>query len=343
MDYKTAGVNIDVGNSFAKAIGERAKTTFTKCLLSPIGGFSAQYAIDCKSYPEPILVSSTDGVGTKVLVANRMKKFNTIGIDLVAMCVNDIMVCGARPLFFLDYYATGKLNKEQGLEIIDGIVTGCHLASCSLVGGETAEMPDVYQTEDFDLAGFAVGMVNKPDLVDNSTIQEGDVIIGLESSGFHSNGYSLIRKVFAGYDWGYSFGPLREFYQGMTLGEILLIPTTIYVKDVTFLRMNNIVIKGMAHITGGGLLENIPRILPDGLGAVIESDTFSIPRLFKVTQELGNIPTAEMFRTFNCGIGYTLIVSSEDADKISDWLPYAHKIGTIVADSIKAAVIRLPL
>jgi phosphoribosylformylglycinamidine cyclo-ligase len=312
-------------------------------MLSPIGGFSSLWGIDCKSYPEPVLVSSTDGVGTKVLIANQMKKFNTIGIDLVAMCVNDILVCGARPLFFLDYYATGKLNKEQGLEIIDGIVAGCHLASCSLVGGETAEMPDVYRPEDFDLAGFVVGLLNKPDLVTGESIQEGDVIVGLESSGFHSNGYSLLRKTYENMDLRQPFGSLSIDYPGMTLGDILLMPTIIYVKDVTFLRMNNVVIKGMAHITGGGLLENIPRVLPDGLGAVIESDTFRVPNLFRVTQEVGNIPTEEMFRTFNCGIGYVFIVSSKDADKITDWLPYAHKIGNIVADATKTTLVRLPL
>lgn len=342
MDYKTAGVDVTAGNNFAKEIGKKAKVTYKNWMLNPIGGFSSMCQIDCHAYPEAVLVSSTDGVGTKVLIANKMNKFDTVGIDLVAMCVNDILVCGARPLFFLDYYGTGKLDMQQGLSVVDGIVAGCQMADCALVGGETAEMPDVYHPGDYDLAGFVVGLVNRPDIVDGSTIEEGDVIVGLESSGFHSNGYSLIRKVFADADFNQPFRNL-SIDKNLTLGDILLTPTIIYVKDVTFLKMNNINIKGMAHITGGGLVENLPRILPDGLGARLESDTFRVPNLFRVTQEVGNIPTADLFRTFNCGIGYVFIVSKKDADKITEWFPYAHKIGFIEKDIAKSVYIRLDI
>ncbi len=343
MDYKSAGVDVVAGNSFAKAIGQKASSTYKKFMLNSIGGFSSLCQVDCRAYPEPVLVSSTDGVGTKVLIAKYMQKFNTVGIDLVAMCVNDILVCGARPLFFMDYYATGKLDHDEGLSIIEGIVAGCQMADCALVGGETAEMPNIYNPGDFDMAGFVVGLVNKSDIVDGSTIQDGDIIVGLESSGFHSNGYSLLRKVYETEDWSKPFGALSLDYPGKTLGDMLLTPTLIYVKDVMFLKLNNIPIKGMAHITGGGLLENIPRILPDGIGVVLESDTFRIPTIFRVTQEVGNIPTSDMFRTFNCGIGYVMIMAKKDADKVIDWLPYAHKIGITVKDTTKSVTIRMPL
>ncbi len=313
ITYKDAGVNIDEGNETVKRIKPLARSTFRPEVLSDIGSFSAFFSLNAKKYNDPVLVSSTDGVGTKLKLAFMSGIHNTVGIDLVAMVVNDIIVSGAEPLFFLDYFACGKLNANIAEEVVKGIAEGCKEANCALIGGETAELPGFYQENEYDLAGFGVGVVEREKIIEGSQITIGDVIIGVESSGLHSNGYSLVRKVF--FD-KHNYKPdsyIEEF--GKTLIEELLTPTRIYVKAVLNI-LKHYEIKGMAHITGGGFLENIPRILPSQTKAVLDVSAHSLPPVFTVIKKLGNIEDNEMYRTFNCGIGLVLVVNKDVADDI---------------------------
>lgn len=315
--YRQAGVDIDAGNQAVELMKPAVKRTVRPEVMGGLGGFGGLFALDLKKYPEPVLVSGTDGVGTKLKLAFQMNRHDTIGQDAVAMCVNDILVQGAEPLFFLDYLAVGKLVPERVAEVVGGIAKGCELAGCALIGGETAEMPGFYAEGEYDIAGFAVGAVNRPDLIDGSQIQEGDVLIGLPSSGFHSNGYSLVRKIFTPELWEKDYPELGE-----TLGEALIRPTRIYVKTVLPLIESRKVL-GMAHITGGGLTENIPRILPEGLGIKIDRSAWQVPALFTLLQRLGEVEEAEMLRTFNMGIGFVLIVHPQDVGFIQTQLQAA--------------------
>jgi len=302
MSYLDAGVDIDAGNELVERIKPAVKSTHREGVFSGLGGFGGLFQLDTARYREPLLVSGTDGVGTKLLLARQLEKHDTIGIDLVAMCVNDILTCGAEPLFFLDYYATGKLKVDNAQAVIEGIAEGCRQAGCALIGGETAEMPGMYEQDDYDLAGFAVGVVDRPKLIDGSRIGAGHAVLGLASSGPHSNGYSLIRKVLQRSGESPST-PLAEH----TLGEALLAPTRIYVKPLLAL-LENHRIDGLAHITGGGLSENIIRVIPDGLGLELDLSAWTLPAVFKWLQSRGGIEEREMLRTFNCGIGMVLIV-----------------------------------
>ncbi|QCV56436.1 phosphoribosylformylglycinamidine cyclo-ligase [Thermoactinomyces vulgaris] len=309
--YKAAGVDIQAGNETVKRIKKHVQRTMRPEVLGNIGGFGGLFAL--KPYEEPVLVSATDGVGTKLLIAMMMDKHDTVGVDCVAMCVNDIIVQGAEPLFFLDYLATGRLLPEQAEQVIKGIADGCEQAGCALIGGETAEMPGMYSSGEYDIAGFAVGVAEKKDLLPRKDIQEGDVLIGLASSGLHSNGFSLVRKVLL-QDRKHS---LHEEIPalGQTLGEELLTPTRIYVKTIWTL-LREFTIKGMAHITGGGFVENIPRVLPEGACAVIDRSSWEIPPIFSLIQKEGAIDIEEMHQTFNMGIGMVLIVPEEEAKAV---------------------------
>ena len=306
LTYRDAGVDIDAGNALVERIKSVSQATLRPEVLTGLGGFGALCAIP-PGYAEPILVSGTDGVGTKLRLAMDLGIHDTIGIDLVAMCSNDIAVVGAEPLFFLDYYATGKLNVDVAAAVVSGIGKGCELAGAALVGGETAEMPGMYEGEDYDLAGFCVGVVERANIIDGSTVQAGDTLIALPSSGPHSNGYSLIRKVLehTGADPEQSCGEV-------SLGEALLAPTTIYNQPLLAVQ-KTVGIKAMAHITGGGILENLPRVLPEGLGARVHRDSWSLPPVFEWLQAGGNIEELEMMRTFNCGVGMILVVAAEHA------------------------------
>ena len=307
LSYKDAGVDIAAGNALVKNIKQIAKDTRRPEVLSGLGGFGGLFSLASHQYKEPILVAGTDGVGTKLKLAITSAQHHTIGIDLVAMCVNDLIVQGAEPLFFLDYYASSKLDIGIASEVIKGIGIGCQQAGCALLGGETAEMPGLYQHHDYDLAGFSVGIVEKERLIDGSQIQLGDAIIALASSGPHSNGYSLIRKVIER-----SQANLNDRFADNTLGKTLLTPTKIYVKSIlNLLRTQSI--HGIAHITGGGLLENIPRILPDNYAASLDANSWQWPEIFHWLQQQGNISDNEMLLTFNCGIGMILVVPATDA------------------------------
>ncbi|HEB75249.1 MAG TPA: phosphoribosylformylglycinamidine cyclo-ligase [Nitrospirae bacterium] len=313
LTYKSAGVDIDEGERFVRLISPEVRETFRKEVLTGLGRFGALFELDTRKYKRPVLVSGTDGVGTKLKVAFMCDRHDTVGIDLVAMCVNDIVTSGAEPLFFLDYLATGRLVAEKAGEIIRGIVSGCKEAGCSLIGGETAEMPGFYRTDEYDLSGFAVGVVERDGIIDGSTVRHGDLVVGLSSSGLHSNGYSLVRKVF--FDLK-GLGPdtyVEEF--GRTLGEELLEPTRIYVKAFNLLRDAGIGVKAMAHITGGGIPGNLPRALPEGMEAVIRAGTWPELPVFQVIRELGNISEPELRKTFNLGIGFIMIISPEQGDK----------------------------
>ncbi len=313
LKYSDAGVNIDAGNQFVKMIKKDVEETFSPAVLKGIGGFAALYAPNLSGYKEPVLVSGTDGVGTKLKIAFMLDKHDTVGIDLVAMCVNDILTIGARPLFFLDYLAVARLETEKASAIVSGIARGCKEAGCALIGGETAEMPGFYQPGEYDLAGFAVGIVDREKMITGDGIEAGDKIIGLASSGLHSNGYSLARKVFLEKEKLDLYEPLGK--GGEPLGEILLSPTRIYVRTILKL-MEEFDIKGLAHITGGGLLENVPRILPEGLTARIEKDSWPVAGVFRELQRLGGIAEEEMYRTFNMGVGMVVIVRKEEAEGI---------------------------
>lgn len=311
LSYAAAGVSIDAGDELVERIKPAAKRTLVPGVLGSIGGFGALFEVS-KEYKNPVLVTGTDGVGTKLMLAFQLGRHDTVGQDLVAMSVNDILVQGAKSLFFLDYYACGKLDVDVAERVVKGVAKGCELAGCALIGGETAEMPGMYPEGEYDLAGFAVGIVEKDQIIDGSTIQPGDAVIGLASSGPHSNGFSLLRKVVqvAGADWSMPF-------DGATLADRAMAPTRIYVKPVLEV-MKQVTIKGMAHITGGGLLENIPRVLPEGTQARIQAGSWKRPAIFDWLQEKGNIDEHEMYRVFNNGIGLAVIVAKEDAEKAMD-------------------------
>lgn len=329
ISYKDAGVDKEAGYRQVELIKNIVKRTHTKDVLTNIGGFAGLFKLDTNSYKEPVLVSGTDGVGTKVKIAFMMDKHNTIGEDCVAMCVNDILCQGAKPLFFLDYIATGKLIPEKMADIVEGIANGCIKGECALIGGETAEMPSLYKAHEYDLAGFCVGIVDKERIIDGSNITKGDIIIGLPSSGVHSNGYSLVRKVV----FEKNNMTIDEFIPelGTTIGEELLKPTRIYTKTVRAL-VENFNVKGMAHITGGGFYENIPRIIPEGLTACIHTDRIDTPEIFKLMQKWGNIHIEEMYSTFNMGIGMVVIVSKEEAEEILNLLEEQGEEGVLLGE-----------
>ena len=307
LTYRAAGVDIDAGEEVVERIKPLVARTFRKEVMAGLGGFGALFELSGR-YAEPVLVSGTDGVGTKLKLAQTLNRHDTIGIDLVAMCVNDVLVQGAESLFFLDYFATGKLDVATTVSVIGGIARGCELAGCALIGGETADMPDMYPPGEYDLAGFCVGAVEKSKLIDGGAIKPGDVIIGIDSSGPHSNGYSLVRKIVAR-----AGNPFDLDLGGVKLADALLAPTTIYVKQILQLLAQQPV-HGMAHITGGGLIENIIRVVPDGLGLTIDSSTWKLPAVFEWLQREGHVPQVEMWRTFNCGIGYAVIVARAAAE-----------------------------
>ncbi len=306
--YKMAGVDIDEGDRFVGIIKPLVRKTFRPEVMADIGSFGALFKLNTRRYKEPVLVSGTDGVGTKLKIAFMTGRHDTVGIDLVAMCVNDILTSGAEPLFFLDYFATGKLKPEKAAEVIRGVATGCLEAGCSLVGGETAEMPGFYERGEYDLSGFAVGVVERSMIVDGKRIKDGDALIGIPSSGLHSNGYSLVRKVLFDFK---KISVKRIFPQiGIPLGEELLKPTMIYVKTYKALR-EKVVVKGMAHITGGGIPGNLLRIFPKGLGAVLFKGAWPEPAIFSLIRDAGKVPEEDMRRTFNMGIGFITVVSKE--------------------------------
>ena len=326
LSYAAAGVSIDAGDELVERIKPAAKRTMIPGVLGSIGGFGALFEIS-KEYKNPVLVSGTDGVGTKLMLAMKLNRHDTVGQDLVAMSVNDILVQGARSLFFLDYFGCGKLDVDTAERVVKGIAHGCELAGCALIGGETAEMPGMYPEGEDDLAGFAVGIVEKDEIIDGRTITEGDIVLGLASSGPHSNGFSLIRMVVevSGADWSMPF-------DGATLADRAMEPTRIYVRQVLEV-MKSVKIKGMAHITGGGLIENIPRVLPETMQCVINSDSWKRPAIFDWLQEKGNIDTYEMHRVFNNGIGLAVVVAPEDADRamalFKDQGETVYRIGSI--------------
>jgi len=309
LTYRDAGVDIDAGNEVVERIKPLVKRTFRPEVMGGLGGFGALFNLSGK-YREPVLVSGTDGVGTKLKLAQQLNRHDSIGIDLVGMCVNDVLVQGAEPLFFLDYFATGKLHVDTTVSVVGGIAKGCELAGCALIGGETAEMPDMYPPGEYDLAGFTVGAVEKSELLDGNAVREGDVLIGIASSGPHSNGYSLIRKIYdrAGRPADLDIG-------GEKLIDALMAPTRIYVKPILAMLKEH-AIHAMAHITGGGLSENIIRVIPDGLGLEIKASSWPLPPVFQWLQQEGQVPNNEMWRTFNCGIGFVLVIAAEDVASI---------------------------
>ena len=324
--YRKAGVDITAGYEGVKLMSAHVKRTVIPGVVSDIGGFGGLFAPDLGGMQEPVLVSGTDGVGTKLRIAQLLDKHDTVGIDCVAMCVNDIICCGAKPLFFLDYIAIGKNIPEKVADIVAGVAEGCVQAGCALIGGETAEHPGMMGAEDYDLAGFSVGIVDKPKIIDQTAMRPGDVVLALPSSGIHSNGYSLVRKVF---NVEHANLNLHCEDLGQTLGEALLTPTRIYVKPV--LRcMEEATVKGVSHITGGGFFENIPRCLPEGLAAKIDKAAIKTPPIFAMLQSMGSIPERDMFNTFNMGVGMTVIVSPDNADKAMAALGDAYVIGEIV-------------
>ncbi|HWR58998.1 MAG TPA: phosphoribosylformylglycinamidine cyclo-ligase [Thermodesulfovibrionales bacterium] len=331
ITYRKAGVDIDEGERFVKLISPLVKKTFRPEVLADIGSFSALFRLDVSRYTDPVLVSGTDGVGTKLKVAFLMDRHDTVGIDLVAMCVNDILTSGAEPLFFLDYFATGKLRPEKAALVIEGIAAGCKEAGCALIGGETAEMPGFYEEGEYDLSGFAVGVVDRHGIIDGSGIKEGDSLIGLLSSGLHSNGYSLVRRIFfdkKGMDVSAYVPDI-----GAALGEELLRPTRIYVRAFNAVK-ERVAIKGMAHITGGGIPGNLPRILPEGYGAVVKETSWPDSAIFGLIQGMGNVPTDDMRRTFNMGIGYIMVVQPEKEEETVALLRAAgfdsYRIGSVI-------------
>ena len=331
MTYRDAGVDIDAGNEVVERIKPLVRRSFRPEVMGGLGGFGALFDLSGK-YREPVLVSGTDGVGTKLRLAQHFGRHDTIGIDLVAMCVNDVLVQGAEPLFFLDYFATGKLDVDTTVAVVGGIARGCELSGCALIGGETAEMPDMYPPGEYDLAGFCVAAVEKSELRDGAAVRAGDVLVGIASSGPHSNGYSLIRRIYerAGHPGGLDIG-------GVLLADALMAPTRLYVKPVLELLRgaHGAAIHAMAHVTGGGLTENIVRVVPDGLGLDIDASSWEPPPVFRWLQREGSVADAEMWRTFNCGIGFVLIVDPQAAAAIEgelDRLQLGHwRIGEVVA------------
>ena len=337
LSYKDAGVDIDAGNALVDRIKGVVKKTRRPEVMGGLGGFGALCALPQK-YREPILVSGTDGVGTKLRLAMDLKRHDTIGIDLVAMCVNDLVVQGAEPLFFLDYYATGKLDVDTAASVITGIAEGCSQSGCALVGGETAEMPGMYHGEDYDVAGFCVGVVEKSEIIDGSKVTDGDVLIALGSSGPHSNGYSLVRKILE----VSNTDPETTQLEGKSLSDHLLAPTRIYVKNILSL-IEQVDVHAIAHLTGGGFWENIPRVLPDNTQAVLEESSWEWPAVFGWMQQAGNVSSFEMYRTFNCGVGMVIAMSAAEADKavqlMNDAGEKAWKIGVIKASDSEERVV----
>jgi len=325
LSYRDAGVDIDAGDRLVERIKPFAQRTRREGVLAGIGGFGALFELSRK-YREPVLVSGTDGVGTKLKLAFQLGYHDTVGIDLVAMSVNDVLVQGAEPLFFLDYFACGKLDVDVAARVIKGIAAGCEQAGCALIGGETAEMPGMYPTGEYDLAGFAVGVVEKSKIVDGRALRPGDAVIGLASSGAHSNGYSLIRRVIESRNVD-----LAQTFDGRTLGDALMAPTRIYVKSLLGL-LGVLPVKAMAHITGGGLVENVPRILPDGLAVTLHASRWTAPAVFEWLRTTGNIAASEMHRTFNCGIGMTVFVAPEHVDAALNMLRAAGETATVIGE-----------
>ncbi len=339
LNYKSAGVDIEAGNALVERIKPIAARTRTAGVMAGLGGFGSMFELPLDRYQQPILVSGTDGVGTKLKLANEMGIHDTIGIDLVAMCVNDIIVQGAEPLFFLDYFATGKLDVDTAAAVVEGIGKGCELAGAALVGGETAEMPGMYADGEYDLAGFCVGIVEKSKVLDGTKVKAGDKLIGIASSGPHSNGYSLIRKIIS-----HSNSALSDTFNDQTLGSALLAPTSIYVKSLLSL-LDKVPVHALAHITGGGLTENLPRVLPLGTNAHINLASWEFPAIFKWLQEKGNVTLADMLITFNCGIGMIVCVAAEDEAATLATLAQlgetAFTIGELVESEGKPEVIYL--
>ena len=334
ITYKDSGVNIDEGNKAVDIIKEKVKSTYNKNVLGDLGSFSGLYSIkDCLSMKEPVLLSSTDGVGTKLKIAQIMDKHDTVGIDLVAMCVNDLICQGAKPLFFLDYIATGNLNSNQVEDIVSGIVDGCKDCGCALVGGETAEMPGMYNNDEYDLAGFSVGICDKENIITGDNVKEGDVLIGIASSGIHSNGYSFIRKIFLDkLNW-----TLDRYIDelGKTLGEELLTPTKIYVNTVMDL-ISKYTLKSIAHITGGGVIENITRVIPENLGITINKNSWKELNIYSLIKKLNLVEERELYRSFNMGIGLVIIVDKNDANEILDCINQnedAYIIGEVTTET----------
>jgi phosphoribosylformylglycinamidine cyclo-ligase len=327
MTYRDAGVDIDAGNELVERIKPLVKRSFRPEVMGGLGGFGALFDLSGK-YREPVLVSGTDGVGTKLKLAQQLGRHDTIGIDLVAMCVNDVLVQGAEPLFFLDYFATGKLDVDTTVAVVGGIARGCELSGCALIGGETAEMPDMYGPGEYDLAGFCVAAVEKSRLLDGAKVRAGDVLLGIASSGPHSNGYSLVRRIYdrAGRPADIDVG-------GVPLADALMAPTTLYVKPILELLQAHD-LHGMAHITGGGLTENIIRVIPDGLGLQIDASAWTLPPVFDWLQREGAVENSEMWRTFNCGIGFVLVVAPDQLSAVQADLARLHlthwQIGEVV-------------
>lgn len=332
--YKAAGVDVVAGYEAVKLMKPHVESTFTKGVIGTLGGFGGLFAPDFKGMQEPVLVSGTDGVGTKLKLAFLMNKHDTIGIDCVAMCVNDIACCGAKPLFFLDYIAVGKNVPERVANIVIGIAEGCRQAGCALIGGETAEMPGFYPEDEYDVAGFSVGMVDKPKMIDGSRMQAGDVLIGVASSGVHSNGYSLVRKTL-----GVNEKSVMRYSDelGMTIGEALLTPTKIYVKTVNTLLENGVDVKGISHITGGGFYENVPRMLPAGIVAKIEKAAMPVPPVFDLIAKTGKIPERDMYNTFNMGAGLVLAVAAEDASRAVAAISAAGEQAYVIGECVNGA------
>lgn len=338
--YKDAGVDIEAGDALVEKIKPMAKSTDRAGTMGGLGGFGSLFDVKAAGYSDPIIVSSTDGVGTKIRVAIDSNSHNTVGIDLVAMCVNDLIVQGAEPLFFLDYFASSKLNVDIAAEVVSGIAEGCRQAGCALIGGETAEMPSMYEDGDYDLAGFTVGAVERSRLLTGAEIQDGDIVLGLLSSGCHSNGYSLIRKIVKDQSLGYD--DTAPFDSSMTLKEALMAPTKIYVKSLLPILKDSTLIKGLANITGGGLIENIPRVIPDGLVVDLDAATWRLPPVFRWLKDAGRLECLDMARTLNCGIGMVAIVRPEDVAEVSARLSSAgervFKIGKVSSGSREQCV-----
>jgi phosphoribosylformylglycinamidine cyclo-ligase len=332
--YRDAGVDIDAGDEFVERIKPVVRSTFRPEVLTDLGGFGGLFRLQAKKYEDPVLVSGTDGVGTKLKIAFLMDRHETVGIDLVAMCVNDIAVSGAEPLFFLDYFATGKLTVPKAEAVLKGIAEGCRQAGCALIGGETAEMPSMYADGEYDLAGFAVGIVDKPKIIDGRTIAPGDILIGLASTGLHSNGYSLARRVL--FEQANLTVTSRLPELDRPVGEVLLTPTRIYAKQILAF-VQEYSVKGIAHITGGGITENLPRVFPPGVGAQVRRSAWDVPPIFDVIARLGAVTRDEMYRVFNMGVGLVLVVSADAADAIMRRAialgDRAYRIGRIVSAS----------
>lgn len=333
LTYKSSGVDIEAGNYFVKIIKPLVETTHDKNTKTGLGGFSGVYSPQLRGIKTPLLVASTDGVGTKLKIAIESKKLDTIGIDLVAMCVNDIVTCGAKPLFFLDYLSTSKLNPTESKQVIRGIVKGCNQAGCALLGGETAEMPGFYKKGDFDIAGFSVGIVDEKKFIDGKKVIAGDIVIGLGSSGLHSNGYSLARKVL--------FNKTKFRFEDKPKGlrkpiyKELLDPTRIYVRTILDL-VKKFEIKSIAHITGSGLIENIPRVIPDKFSVVLDSKSWKLPTIIRIIKEKGNVDDMEMYRTFNCGIGMAIVISKRDCSKVISTLERSKEKAYVIGEIVKS-------